>query len=148
VIPWEELAELDGFGDLDGRTLRAVGALFSRRSVADGTVLLEQDTRTGGAVLVLSGSVVAVRRDPCGGLVVVDRCGPGSLCGAEEVIEGVPRQVSLVAEGRSTVGLISSSDFSELMDGRSRVALRFQLTVARTLFAALRRGNARLASRA
>jgi CRP-like cAMP-binding protein len=147
VIPWTELAGLEGFSELDDRTLRAVGALFSRRSVADGTVLLEQDTRTGGAVLVLAGSVVAVRQDPGGRVVVVDRCGPGVLCGAEEVIEGVPRQVSHVAEGQATVGLISSSEFSELMDGRSRVALRFQLTVARALFAALRRGNARLAAR-
>lgn len=146
MIPWTELAELEVFGGLDDRSLRAVGALFSRRSVADGTVLLEQDTRTGGAVLVLAGTVVAVRHDSGGGLVVVDRCGPGALCGVEEVIEGVPRQVSHVAEGRATVGLISSTEFSELMDGRSRVALRFQLTVARALFAALRRGNARLAS--
>ncbi len=145
MISPEQLQALPIFADFDPRSLRTIGALFSRREVGPGTVLLEQGSRTGGALLVLAGLVRVERAEASGAVVAVERLGPGALCGAEEVIEGIPRRVSHVAEGRVSVGIITSSDLSELMDGRSRVALCFQLAAVRAMFGALRRGNARLA---
>ncbi len=146
LIPVEELEQQPLFVEFDPLSLRAVAALMTRRDAPSGTVLLEQGQRSGGVFVVLSGQVNMIRTEDARPAALLGTLGPGSLLGATAALDGAPRSASIVATQASVLAALPATAFMELMEGRSRVALRFQLAVVCSLFRDLRRGNRLLAA--
>ena len=85
------------------------------------------------------------RRLPDGGTVDLVTVGAGALFGALAAMDGGERAASCVAKGGVQVAVLPRLEFQALMEGRTEVALRFQVGVLRDLFKDLRATNLRLA---
>ena len=145
MISVDKLAAVPAFEGFDERALRAVGAMMRVVSANDGDEVLAQGSRTGGAFIVLEGTVREIRRVSNMRSVDVRALEAGALFGILSSLDGEPRGMSVVARGPVRVAEIPREAVSELLEGRTPVALRFQVAVCRALFAEVRATNVRLA---
>ena len=145
MIPIDELATVPAFDGFDERALRAVGAMMRIISADSGEEILGQGARTGGAFIVLEGTVRVVRQVSDQRSVDLGVHERGSLFGLLACIDGEPRGTRVIARGPARVAEIPRAAVSELLEGRTPVALRFQVAVCRALFADVRSTNVRLA---
>ena len=139
------LSAVPAFARLDPRSLAAVAAMMDERAYPDGAAILQQGSRSGGVFALLEGTVRVERSLPDGGSVDLVSLGPGALFGALGAMDGGPRAASCVAKGEVLVAVLPRLEFQALMEGRTDVALRFQIGVLRDLFKDLRASNLRLA---
>lgn len=139
------LATIPAFNGFDDRSRLAVGAMMRLHRVTDGHVLIEQGSRVGGAYALLSGTVRIVRDLPGQRSVDIGSLQQGTLFGLLSCIDGHPRGASVVAKGDAVIGEIPREAMGELLQGRTTIALRFQVAVCRALFHEVRATNLRLA---
>ncbi len=139
------LQQVTAFAGFDERALRAVGALMRVYMVADGHHILRQGSRAGGMFVLLDGEVRAVRQLSQGRTVDVRTIEKGTLFGLLSCLDSAPRGSTYVARGRVQVAELPRDAVTELLQGRTGVALSFQLAVCRTLFQEVRVTNHRLA---
>lgn len=132
------------FSAFDDRALGALSAVFVARSFDDGAVLVEQGSRRGGLFLVLSGRVRVQRRLPEGHTVDLMHVGPGSFVGVLAVMDGAERGANCIAAGAVECAELPRAEAHDLVNGRTPLALRFQLAAIREMFGDLRRTNQRL----
>ena len=90
VIPIDELATVPAFDGFDERALRAVGAMMRIISADSGEEILGQGARTGGAFIVLEGTVRVVRQVSDQRSVDLGVHERGSLFGLLACIDGEP----------------------------------------------------------
>jgi len=145
VIDASLLQNIPAFNGFDERSRLAVGAMMRLHRVNDGHVLVKQGSRTGGAFALLEGQVRVVRDLPGGRSVDIGSLDQGKLFGLLSCIDGIPRGATVIARGDALVGEIPREAMGELLQGRTTVALRFQVAVCRTLFREVRATNLRLA---
>jgi CRP-like cAMP-binding protein len=145
MIRKAELASIPAFEGFDDRALSAVGAMMRVFEVEEGGTILEQGARTGGAYVVLDGEVRVVREASNRRSVDVRSLLPGTLFGLLSCLDGGPRGASIVARSRVRIAEIPREAVTELLEGRTHVALRFQVAVCRTLFHEVRATNRLLA---
>ena len=145
MIPTSELADVPAFEGFDERALRAVSAMMRIITAEPGEQILDQGARTGGAFIVLDGTVRVVRRVSDQRSVDLGVLKQGALFGLLACIDGEPRGTRVIARSRARVAEIPRAAISELLEGRTPVALRFQVAVCRALFADVRATNVRLA---
>lgn len=112
---------------------------------SDGRVLVQQGSRTGGAFVILKGTVRVVRDLPGGRSVDIGSLEQGALFGLLSCIDGIPRGRSVIARGDALVGELPREAMGELLQGRTTISLRFQVAVCRALFHEVRATNVRLA---
>lgn len=142
-----DASALEGMPMLDGMPLRArqaVAAMMDERAYPDGAFVLRQGERLGGVFILLSGEVRVERQLPGGGTVDLATLGPGVSLGTLAALDGGPRGASVIARGGIRCAVLPRGDFMELMDGRTPVALGFQLAVVRDLLRDVRATNGRL----
>ena len=139
------LANVDLFRNFDERALSGVASFMSLLRFEDGDLVVEQGSREGGCYIILSGRVRLFRTTPDGSAVDLITLGPGAFFGLLTAIDGLPRAASGAACGAVEVAELSLGAFSELMDGRSPVALRFQVAICQELVKDIRGANQRLA---
>lgn len=130
----------------DSRSLGALSAVFEHRAYEHGALIVEQGSRRGGLFLLVSGWVKVERRLPDGSTVDLMTIGPGALFGVLSVLDGGERGATCVAQGTVECAELPRSEARDLVNGRTPLALRFQLAVIREVFSDLRRTNQRLAS--
>jgi CRP/FNR family transcriptional regulator, cyclic AMP receptor protein len=126
------------------RAREAVASMMDERSFPDGAILLRQGERLGGVFILLSGHVRVERHLPAGGTVDLATLGPGAALGTLAALDGGPRGASAIARGPVHSAVLPRGAFMELMDGRTPVALGFQLAVVRDLLRDVRATNRRL----
>jgi CRP-like cAMP-binding protein len=140
-----DLVRIQAFDGFDERARNAVGAMMRVQEVTDGSVVVEQGARLGGAYVILDGEVRLIRELPSGRSVGVRTLGAGQMVGLLSCLDSGPRNLSVVARGTVRIAEIPRDAVVELLEGRTSVALRFQVAVCRTLFNDLRFTNRRLA---
>ena len=145
MIPTRDLARIPAFDGFDDRARKAVGAMMRSYAAHDGKVVVEQGTRSGGAYVVLSGEVRVVRELGNGKSVDVRTLMPGTMFGLLSCLDGGARGASVIARGQVRYAEIPRDAVTELLEGRTPVALLFQVAVCRTLFREVRSTNRRLA---
>lgn len=145
MIPKAELAKIPAFEGFDHRARNAVGAMLRLSASRDSSVLVAQGSRSGGAYVLLSGEARVVRELPNGSSVDVRTIGPGTLFGLLSCLDGAPRSATVIARGPVRLAELPREAVTELLEGRTTVALRFQVAVCRTLFREMRATNRRLA---
>jgi CRP-like cAMP-binding protein len=145
VIPTAELASVPAFAGFDERALRAVGAMLRVSTSEDGEPILSQGERTGGAFVVLDGAVRVIREVSGQRSVDIRTLEQGTLFGLLSCLDGAPRGATVVARGAVRVAEIPREAVTELLEGKTPIAMRFQVAVCRTLFASVRATNRRVA---
>lgn len=145
MIPTHELALVPAFAGFDERALRAVGAMLRVSTVEDGQAVVSQGERTGGAFVVLNGTVRVIRAVSGQRSVDIRSLGEGTLFGLLACLDGAPRGATIVARGTVRVAELPREAVTELLEGKTPVALRFQVAVCRTLFGSVRETNRRVA---
>ena len=137
--------QLDYFRDMREQEIEVVAGAMTDDAWWDGSTVVQQGDQRGGVYFILEGQVRIERRLQEGEIVAVGRLGPGAVFGILGVLDGVPRAASCIAEGTVHCAMMSRSDFLDLMNGATALALRFQLAVMRCLARDIRSTNNRLA---
>jgi CRP/FNR family cyclic AMP-dependent transcriptional regulator len=145
MIDLARLASVELFRNFDERALSGIASFMTAQRFEDGDLVVEQGSREGGCYIILSGQVRVFRTTPDGSAVDLLTLGEGAFFGLLTAIDGLPRAASGAAVGEVEVAELSLSAFSELLDGRSPVALRFQLAICQELIKDIRGANHRLA---
>ncbi len=145
MITPEDLAGFSIFDGFDERALAGICGVLRPRELLEGEVVVRQGNHDGGCFLVLGGELRVSRETPDGGSVDLMTLQRGAVFGLVGAIDRNPRAATVVAKGGSRVAELDRDSFAELLDGRSRLAFRFQLGICRELIRDIRAANQRLA---
>jgi CRP-like cAMP-binding protein len=125
------LAACPLFGDLDSDGLAAVGSAAVEVEFPGERVIARQGEIGTGLFIVTTGTVRVVRDGQ-----VVARLGPGEFFGELSVLDGAPRNASVVADGPVTCLALATWDAERVMRERPGVALAVLRVVVARLRAA------------
>jgi len=141
----ERLQALDYFRGMTEAEVEVVAGAMKEDAWWDGSVVVQQGDQKGSVYFVLEGSIRIERRLENGEIITVGHLGPGAVFGILGVLDGVPRAANCVSAGTSRCAVMNRTDFLDLMNGATPLALRFQLAVLRCLARDIRSTNSRLA---
>jgi CRP-like cAMP-binding protein len=139
-----DLAGIPMLASMPARARDAVASMMDERAFPDGAVLMRQGDRLGGVFIVVSGCVGVERNLPTGGTVDLAKLGAGAVLGTLAALDGGARGATVIARGPVRCAVLPRGAFIELMDGRTPVALGFQVAVVRDLLRDVRATNRRL----
>ncbi|MFT5681047.1 MAG: CRP/FNR family cyclic AMP-dependent transcriptional regulator [Myxococcota bacterium] len=140
-----ELNVVKSLRELDARSIGALAGVMRRRTWEDGELILKQGDLPDGLYFLLSGHIRVERRLPDGGTVGLSTLGPGAMFGALSALDGGQRAAHCLSWGSTSCGWLSQSDFLDLNNGSSPMAMQFQLVILKVMFGDLRATNRRLA---
>ena len=141
----DRLKSLDYFRGMSQPEVEVVAGAMKEDAWWDGSVVVQQGDQKGSVYFVLEGSIRIERRLENGEIVTVGHLGPGAVFGILGVLDGAPRAANCVSEGTCRCAVMNRSDFMDLMNGTTPLALRFQVAVLRCLARDIRTTNSRLA---
>jgi CRP-like cAMP-binding protein len=141
----ERLQSLDYFRGMTAAEVEVVAGAMNEDAWWDGSMVVQQGDQKGSVYFVLEGSIRIERRLENGEIITVGHLGPGAVFGILGVLDGVPRAANCVSEGTTRCAVMNRTDFLDLMNGTTPLALRFQLAVLRCLARDIRSTNSRLA---
>ena len=139
------LKELRLFDRLPPRALNALAGVMSERSWKAGEVVIVQGSISDGVYILLEGQILVTRTAQTGETVKLNTLQVGSVFGTLSTMDGGSRGANCIAKTDVRVSFLSRADFLELMQGASPLSLGFQVVVARSIFADIRRTNEELA---
>lgn len=131
--------------ELSPRYVGALAGIMSRCTWSDGERILTQGAPSDGLYFLLSGHIRVERMLPDGGTVGLATLGPGAMFGALSALDGGQRAAHCISWGSTVCGRLSQSDFLDLINGSSPMAMQFQLVTLKSIFSDLRLTNRRLA---
>lgn len=140
----ERLLPLDYFRGMRKSEIEVVAGAMREDAWWEGSIVVQQGDKKGGVYFVLEGEIRVERRQDNGEIVEVGRLGPGAVFGILGVLDGVARAASCTAHGSLRCAIMERSDFLDLMNGATPLALRFQMSVLRCLARDIRSTNGRL----
>jgi CRP-like cAMP-binding protein len=117
-----DLSRVSLFQGMKPEALRALSERTAVRSLAPGTVLMEQGGPPGALYAILRGRLQVYLTDPNGKEVVVDIRGPGQYVG-EMALDGSPRSASVKALEPGEVAEIPRAELAALLTQHPEVAL-------------------------
>ena len=138
IEPLKELALFDKFPK---RALNALAGVMQLQDWKSGEVILQQGSASDGVYLILDGRVQVELKTSTGATVVVNQLMKGDLFGALSTLDGGSRGATCVAKSPVSGAFLNRSDFLELMEGVSPLALGFQVVIVRSIFSDIRRTN-------
>lgn len=139
----EELASLPFFAEFESHELRQLLASTKSIGLPRGQVLFEEGDDASSCFVVVSGAVeVKVRRGEVSERVAL--LGPGKMVGQLALIDTCPRSATCVIRERATLLELSTEEFDRLLEGKSRIGLRFVNVLIRSMADGLRRSEQRL----
>ena len=141
----DRLRALDYFRGMSPAEVEVVAGAMKEDAWWDGSMVVQQGDQKGSVYFVLEGSIRIERRLENGEIVTVGHLGPGAVFGTLGVLDGVPRAANCVSEGTCRCAVMNRTDFLDLMNGSTPLALRFQMAVLRCLARDIRSTNSRLA---
>lgn len=124
VLLFEEL----GKTELDALSSHAVTRVFPKNSV-----IINEGDISSALYVVVSGKVKTYLSDDKGNEVVLNTHGPGDYFGEMGLFDDAPRSASVVTLEKSTLSLISKSDFEECLRSNPKIALHVIRGVIRRL---------------
>jgi len=139
------LNQLSYFDDMTPQEVDVVAGSMREDVWWDGTTIVQQGDQGGGVYFLLEGAVRVEHRLQEGEIIQVELLSPGAVFGILAVMDGVPRAASCVAKGQARCAVMGRNDFTDLINGGSTLALRFQLAILRCLARDIRATNRKLA---
>jgi CRP-like cAMP-binding protein len=124
------LAGVPLFAGLSKHDLRAVSTLTTRLNLPAGRELTRQGAPGHEFLIVLEGEVDVVIDGQ-----VVAQCGAGDFFGEIALLEGRPRNATVVARTDVVVEVIGRSEFSVLLEDRPEIAEKVRVAMAQRLAA-------------
>ena len=132
------------FDGLDGRAINALAAIMTLKKMSKGHLIIEQNSPPDGIYVLLEGEVQIKVKTSAGAIVVVDTIQKGAVFGTLSAMDRKLRGANCVAKTDVKVGFIALSDFQDLMQGSSPLALGFQIALLRSIFHEIRKTNVQL----
>lgn len=139
--PSEALRATQLFADLPDVELGSLLDLCEPVNLRAGEVLIEEGTHGDAFFVVVDGELEVTKRSGDGALPLA-RLGPGSIVGEMAVIEGRPRNASVVALNDATVLRVPSDALRDVLERPSSA-----LAIVRTVMQRLRSTEAQLRER-
>jgi CRP/FNR family cyclic AMP-dependent transcriptional regulator len=124
----ELLSRVPLFSDLSKKDLREISNLTTRLELPAGHELMHQGGLGREFVIVLEGTVDVVIDG-----AVVAQCGAGDFFGEIALLEGQPRNASVVARDDVVVDVIGRGEFSSLLDDRPEIEKKVRAAMAQRL---------------
>ena len=140
----EILDETRFMGDAPYDTVRALAQYMDLLRIRDGVRLFKEGSAARYMSLIVEGKVRIQKQtldEDTRVLVVVGR---GQVIGEMSVIDGQPRSAEGVAEGETTLLMLSQKRYNELVDEKPRVAVQVLTQIARLLSHRLRSTSGQL----
>ena len=132
------------FDGLDDRALNALSAIMTLKKYTIGQAIIQQNSQPDGIYILLSGEVQIKVKTSTGAIVVIDTISKGAVFGTLSAMDRKLRGATCAAKADVQVGFISLSDFQDLMQGSSPLALGFQIALLRSIFHEIRKTNLQL----
>ncbi len=124
----EALARVSLLAGLGKKQLMQIAGHVDEQSFPAGTMLTREGEMAHEAVIVMKGNVTVQRK----GRKMFTR-GPGDTLGAMSLIDGEPHSSTCLAEDECVVLVMSSRDFSTLMDTVPGLSRQVMATLSRRL---------------
>jgi CRP-like cAMP-binding protein len=139
------LLSLSYFAEMSSSEVDIIAGPMRMAAWEEGAAILLQGEQGGGVYFLLEGSVRVEHRLEGGQIIQVSVLHPGAVFGLLGVIEASPRAASCVAAGEVRCAVMERGDFVDLIEGKSTLALRFQLAILRCMARDIRSTNTKLA---
>jgi CRP-like cAMP-binding protein len=140
----EQLGQIPIFRNLDERALSALCGVMSERHWRFQEKIIEQGAYSDGIHILLEGRVEIVHAIEAGALIRLATLNDGDMFGLLSCIDGGLRGASCIALTACRTLFLQRTDFLELMEGTSPLALGFQMAALRAVYYDIRRTNALL----
>jgi CRP-like cAMP-binding protein len=140
----EQLGQIPIFRNLDERALSALCGVMSERHWRFQEKIIEQGAYSDGIHILLEGRVEIVHAIEAGALIRLATLSDGDMFGLLSCIDGGLRGASCIALTACRTLFLQRTDFLELMEGTSPLALGFQMAALRAVYYDIRRTNALL----
>lgn len=140
----EQLGQIPIFRNLDERALSALCGVMSERHWRFQEKIIEQGAYSDGIHILLEGRVEIVHAIEAGALIRLATLSDGDMFGFLSCIDGGLRGASCIALTACRTLFLQRTDFLELMEGTSPLALGFQMAALRAVYYDIRRTNALL----
>ena len=122
------LSRVPLFSGLSKKDLQDISRLTTRLNLPAGHELMHQGGLGREFVIVLEGTVDVVIDGE-----VVAQCGPGEFFGEIALLEGRPRNASVVAKDDVVVDVIGRGEFSSLLNDRPEIDKKVRAAMAQRL---------------
>jgi NTE family protein/lysophospholipid hydrolase len=103
------------FGKLDESVLQDLAGVLSMRAVRGGETVLHEGDDASSMLFVITGAMRVSHQDPSGKLILFNEIRPGACFGEVGMILQQPRAADVSALRDSTVAVLSSKDYAELL---------------------------------
>jgi CRP-like cAMP-binding protein len=143
TVSHTQFASFPLFKEFTRSELWQLATFLTERQVEDGEIIMRQGTGKGGFFIVLTGTFRIVRELPGGLEYVVGRISKGNVFGHYMLIDGLPRNATIRAEGACSVAEMAATEFRMLLSSGGPLQLKFQQTLARDIIRTLRIVNKR-----
>ena len=138
----EHLKQVPVFHSFEQREINGLSAICSERNFSKDALIIEQETPADGLYILLEGEIEVARQTASGAIVVLGQLRKGAVFGTVATAQSSLRRVQCVAKTDIKTAFLSVSDFRELMEGKSPLALHMQIAILRTIFEEIRSTNA------
>ena len=115
------------FEGLTSREIKAMCSFMTCYAAERGSVLMHQGELSNAMLVVLTGSVDVVKRNPAGEKVRLARLGPGQTLGEISLIDGRPRFASCIADEPVDFALLTRAALNEMLMTHPRLGNKILL---------------------
>ena len=140
----EQLGQIPIFRNLDERALAALCGVMTERHWRFQEKIIEQGAYSDGVHILLEGQIEIVHAIEAGALIRLAKLQAGDMFGLLSCIDGGLRGASCISLSKCRTLFLQRTDFLELMEGTSPLALGFQMAALRSVYYDIRRTNALL----
>lgn len=140
----DQIIQFPIFRNLDEQSISALMGVMTERNWRVSEKIIEQGAYSDGVHLLLEGEIEVVHAIEAGALIRLGTLQVGDLFGVLSCIDGGLRGASCTALSKCKTVFLQRTDFLELMEGSSPLALGFQMATLRAIYYDIRRTNALL----
>lgn len=140
----DQLGQIPIFRNLDDRAISALCGVMSERHWRFQEKIIEQGAYSDGIHILIEGQIEIVHAIEAGALIRLAKIKAGDMFGLLSCIDGGLRGASCIALNPCRTLFLQRTDFLELMEGTSPLALGFQMAALRSVYYDIRRTNALL----
>ena len=130
--------------DLDLWQMEDISAYMTAYTAEPKQTILKEHHRGTFMAIIITGIVDIMKQDSLGKQKIIASLGPGKVVGEMGLIDGEPRSASAQARTRTTILVLTQSDFERLAVERPRLALELSIKLAKISSRRLRRTSGRL----
>jgi CRP/FNR family transcriptional regulator, cyclic AMP receptor protein len=137
----DDFIDLPIFRNLGSGAISAIRGVMIERVWNINDPVIEQGAYSDGVHLVLEGSIQIIFTTEKGPKIKLAQLNRGDMFGVLSCIDGGLRGASCIATKACRTMFLQRTDFLELMEGSSALALGFQIAALRSIYYDIRRTN-------